>query len=60
MDTPVFYPVSRIRVKGLKREADTLRLMPRLSASSYTSAPPYIFMAWGLIKHGDDFTIHAL
>jgi hypothetical protein len=45
-------------VKQLRYEADHL---PPSSAEvknawSYTSTPPYVFMAWCLVKHRDNFT----
>jgi hypothetical protein len=30
------------------------------NAWSYTSTPPYVFMAWYLVKHRDNFTFHLL
>jgi len=30
------------------------------NAWSYTATPPYVLMAWHLVKHMDKFTLHCL
>jgi hypothetical protein len=49
-------------VKRPRREADH---SPPSSAEvknawSYTSTPPYVFIAWCLVKHRDNFTFYLL
>jgi hypothetical protein len=51
-----------LRVKRPEREADH---SPQSSAEvkntwSYISTPPYVFMAWCLVKHRDNFTFAFL
>jgi hypothetical protein len=45
--------------RGVKREADRSPPSPEVkNVWSYTSTPPVVFMAWCLVKHRDDFTLH--
>jgi hypothetical protein len=45
---------------GVKRPGREADLSPpssaKVNAWSYTSTPPYVFMAWCLVKHRDNFT----
>jgi hypothetical protein len=46
---------------GVKRPGSEADYSPPFSAEvkdvwSYTSTPQYVFMAWCLVKHGDNFT----
>jgi hypothetical protein len=47
-------------IKRLKREAD--HSLPSRAevknARSYTSIPPYVFIAWYLLKYKANFTFH--
>jgi hypothetical protein len=46
-------------IKQLKREADHSppSSVELKNAWSYTSTSPYVFMAWYLVKHMDNFTL---
>jgi hypothetical protein len=43
-------------VMRLGREADHSPFTDVENAWSYTSTPQYVFMAWCLVKHKDNFT----
>jgi hypothetical protein len=49
-------------VKRPRREADHLppSSVEVKNAWSYTSTPQYVFMAWCLVKHRDNFTLYLL
>jgi hypothetical protein len=60
---PASYPMdTRVSFPGVKRPVREADHLPTSSAEvknawSYTSAPQYVFMAWCLVKHRDNFTL---
>jgi hypothetical protein len=54
---PASYPVGTGGSSPAREVHHTLPSSAEVkNAWSYTSTPPYVFMAWCLIKHGDGFT----